>query len=157
MQSFDTCVKVPKYIISCTSPPPTSPSHLKPIWKPYLLECSWPCNRHVGDGIPIWKPYLLECSWPCNRHVGDGIPSASYIFGGTYLSKFKWVFDWWHLFMRAKTGLHALRRSLQHLAKEVQRAFAMFEAPQVDVKLFHYKVLWTLMCIRCYTFATKLC
>jgi hypothetical protein len=43
--------------------------------------------------------------------------------------------------LRAKTGLHALGRSLQHLAKEVQRAFAMFEAPQVDVKLFHYKVL----------------
>jgi len=30
---------------------------------------------------------------------------------------------------------------LQHLAKEVQKAFVMFEAPQVDVKLFHYKVL----------------
>jgi hypothetical protein len=43
--------------------------------------------------------------------------------------------------MKAKTGLHALGRILQHLAKEIQRAFAMFEAPQVDAKLFHYKVL----------------
>jgi hypothetical protein len=43
------------------------------------------------------------------------------------------------------------------LAKEVQKVFAMFEAPQVDAKLFHYKVLWIVMCIKCYTFATKLC
>jgi hypothetical protein len=43
--------------------------------------------------------------------------------------------------MKAKTSLHALGRILQHLAKEVQKVFAMFEAPQVDAKLFHYKVL----------------
>jgi hypothetical protein len=34
--------------------------------------------------------------------------------------------------MKAKTSLHALRRILQHSTKEVQKAFAMFEAPQVD-------------------------
>jgi hypothetical protein len=43
--------------------------------------------------------------------------------------------------LNGKTGMHALRRILQHLAKEVQRAFAMFEAPQVEVKHLHYKVL----------------
>jgi hypothetical protein len=43
------------------------------------------------------------------------------------------------------------------LAKEIKRTFAMFEAPQVSARLFHYKLLWTLMCIRCYIFATKLC
>jgi hypothetical protein len=31
----------------------------------------------------------------------------------------------------------------------------MFEAPQISVRFFHYKVLWTLMCIRCYIFATN--
>jgi hypothetical protein len=33
------------------------------------------------------------------------------------------------------------------LAKEVQKAFIVFEALQVDVRLLHYKVLWTLRCI----------
>jgi hypothetical protein len=43
--------------------------------------------------------------------------------------------------MKAKTSLHALGRILQHLAKEVQRTFAMFEAPQINARLLHYKVL----------------
>jgi hypothetical protein len=73
--------------------------------------------------------------------VGDGIQGALHIFGGTYLSKFKWVFDWLHLFMKAKIGLHALKKILQDLAKEVQKAFIVFEALQVDVRLLHYKVL----------------
>jgi len=73
--------------------------------------------------------------------VGDGIQGASHIFGGTYLSKFKSVLDWRHLFMKAKTGLHALGRILQHSAKEVHRAFVVFEAPQIDTRLLHYKVL----------------
>jgi hypothetical protein len=34
--------------------------------------------------------------------------------------------------MKAKTSLHALGRILQHLAKEVHRAFGVFEALQVD-------------------------
>jgi hypothetical protein len=42
--------------------------------------------------------------------------------------------------MKAKTGLHALGRILQHSAK-VQKTFAMFEAPQISVRFFHYKVL----------------
>jgi hypothetical protein len=43
--------------------------------------------------------------------------------------------------MKAKTSLHAMGRILQHLAKEVQKAFVVFEAPQVDARLLHYKVL----------------
>ncbi len=49
--------------------------------------------------------------------------------------------------MKAKIGLHALKKILQDLAKEVQKAFIVFEALQVDVRLLHYKVLWTLRCI----------
>jgi len=41
--------------------------------------------------------------------------------------------------MKAKIGLHALGKILQHLAKEVQRAFVMFEAPQVDVNFFSFQ------------------
>jgi hypothetical protein len=43
--------------------------------------------------------------------------------------------------MGAKIGLHALKKILQHSAKEVQRTFVVFEAPQIDARLFHYKVL----------------
>jgi hypothetical protein len=43
--------------------------------------------------------------------------------------------------MKAKIGLHALGRILQSLAKEIKRTFAMFEAPQVSARLFHYKLL----------------
>jgi hypothetical protein len=43
--------------------------------------------------------------------------------------------------MKAKIGLHALGRILQHLAKEVHRAFVVFEAHGIDARLLHYKVL----------------
>jgi hypothetical protein len=45
--------------------------------------------------------------------------------------------------MKAKTSLHALGRILQHSAKEVQRTFAMFEAPQVNASNTH---LWCVLC-----------
>ncbi len=38
MQSFDTCVKVPKYVLLYTGPPLTSTSHLKLIWKHTSLD-----------------------------------------------------------------------------------------------------------------------
>jgi hypothetical protein len=71
MQSFDPCMKIPKFVLSRANPPSTPPSHLK----------------------LIWKPYLFKCNQTCNRPMGDGIQGASHIFGGTYLSKFKWVLD----------------------------------------------------------------
>jgi len=43
--------------------------------------------------------------------------------------------------MKAKIGLHALGRILQHLAEGVHRTFVVFEAHGVDAKLLHYKVL----------------
>jgi hypothetical protein len=39
--------------------------------------------------------------------------------------------------MKAKIGLHALGRILQHSTKEVQRVFGVFEAPQVNARLLH--------------------
>jgi len=122
------------------------------MWK--FQNSSSHTQAHLQHLLPIWNWYGNPTSSNVVKLVID-LWEMVFKVHCTYLSKFKWVLDWWHLFMKVKIGLHALGRTLQHSSKEVKKTFVVFEASQVDVKLLHYKVLWTLMCITLLYFSNQ--